>query len=67
MHYAMANGAAIPAIGLGIYALKDEACSVLVAHAIWLGYRHVDTAAYYANEREVGEGLHSSGVALCQY
>ncbi|UQR61439.1 aldo/keto reductase [Bradyrhizobium sp. C-145] len=64
MHKVMANGAAIPAIGLGTWTLKGEVCSALVAHALSVGYRHVDTAAYYENEKEVGEGLRSSGVAL---
>ncbi|NNE22810.1 MAG: aldo/keto reductase [Rhizobiales bacterium] len=58
-----ANGASIPGIGLGTWTLKDEDATRLVAHAIDAGYRHVDTAAMYANEKAVGAGLRASGVA----
>ncbi|RWF86829.1 aldo/keto reductase [Mesorhizobium sp.] len=59
---AMVNGTAIPVVGLGTWTLMGEACSELVADALLLGYRHIDTAAYYKNERAVGEGLRSSGI-----
>ncbi|RWC52371.1 aldo/keto reductase [Mesorhizobium sp.] len=62
MHKVMANGAAIPVIGFGTWTLKGEVCSELVADALSLGYRHLDTAAYYDNESAVGEGLRFSGV-----
>ncbi|MER8716646.1 aldo/keto reductase [Mesorhizobium sp. M1295] len=62
MHNVMVNGAAIPALGLGTWTLKDEVCSELVAHALSLGYRHLDTASTYDNESAVGEGLRLSGV-----
>lgn len=62
MHDIPANGAAIPALGLGTWTLKGDQCSNLVAHALSLGYRHIDTAAMYGNEEAVGEGLRSSGV-----
>jgi diketogulonate reductase-like aldo/keto reductase len=61
--YVEAPGARIPAIGLGTWPLKDEACERAVAHALACGYRHVDTAAMYANEAEVGRGLKASGLA----
>ncbi|WP_309084477.1 aldo/keto reductase [Chelativorans sp.] len=57
-----ANGAQIPVIGLGTWTLRGSACTDLVAHALELGYRHVDTAAAYDNEREVGEGIRRSGI-----
>ena len=57
-----ANGASIPAIGLGTWRLRDEACSQAVVWGIEAGYRHVDTAAMYENEEAVGEGLRASGV-----
>lgn len=57
-----ANGATIPAIGLGVMTLKDEICVKAVDTALRIGYRHIDTAQMYGNEREVGEGLRSSGV-----
>jgi len=57
-----ANGAAIPAIGLGTWQLRDEACVRAVGEALRGGYRHLDTAAMYGNEEAVGEGLRASGV-----
>lgn len=61
-HLVNANGAAIPAIGLGTWQLSGEACSEAVRHALEVGYRHVDTAAMYGNEEAVGHGLKSSGL-----
>src|SRR6201994_3283429 len=57
-----ANGAKIPAIGLGTWELRGRACARLVEHALRLGYRHIDTAQVYENEREVGDGLRASGI-----
>jgi diketogulonate reductase-like aldo/keto reductase len=57
-----ANGARIPLIGLGTWDLRGKACARIVADALRLGYRHIDTAAMYRNEDEVGEGLRASGV-----
>ncbi len=57
-----ANGAKIPAIGLGTWELRGRACARLVEQAVRLGYRHIDTAQVYENEREVGEGLRASGI-----
>lgn len=57
-----ANGATIPAIGLGTWELRGRTCARLVEQALRLGYRHIDTAQIYENEREVGEGLRSSGI-----
>ena len=62
MHSVSANGAEIPALGLGTWTLKGEKCSEMVAAALKLGYRHVDTAAAYDNEEAVGAGLRESGV-----
>jgi 2,5-diketo-D-gluconate reductase B len=53
-----ANGAKIPAIGLGTMTLKGAVCVEAVRTALRLGYRHIDTAERYGNEAEVGEGLH---------
>lgn len=63
MHRVSANGAGIPAIGLGTWTLKDEVATELVAGALSAGYRHVDTAAMYENEEAVGAGLRASGLA----
>jgi len=57
-----ANGATIPLVGLGTWELRGRACARIVEQALRLGYRHVDTAEMYDNEREVGEGVHASGI-----
>jgi len=57
-----ANGARIPAIGLGTWQLRAEACAEAVRRGLEAGYRHVDTAAMYDNEEAVGAGLESSGL-----
>ena len=62
MHFIEANGAKIPAIGLGTWELRGRTCARLVEQALRLGYRHIDTAQVYENEREVGEGLRASGI-----
>jgi diketogulonate reductase-like aldo/keto reductase len=55
-----AGGANIPAIGFGTSSLGN--CGEIVAHALKLGYRHLDTAWKYGTERGVGEGMRASGV-----
>ncbi len=62
MLFVEANGARIPSIGLGTWELRGRACARLVEQALRLGYRHIDTAQIYDNEREVGEGVRASGV-----
>src|SRR5215203_3075296 len=62
MNFVEANGARIPLIGLGTWELSGQLCVRMVQEALRLGYRHIDTAAMYENEREVGEGLRASGV-----
>jgi 2,5-diketo-D-gluconate reductase B len=62
MQFVEANGAKIPAIGLGTWELRGRTCARLVEQAVRLGYRHIDTAQAYDNEREVGEGLRASGI-----
>lgn len=57
-----AQGARIPMIGLGTWNLRGRICARLVEQALRLGYRHVDTAEMYDNEREVGAGLRASGL-----
>src|SRR5579864_2643349 len=57
-----AGGAVIPVLGLGTMTLKGAACVDIVSTALRLGYRHLDTAQMYGNEREVGEGLAASGI-----
>lgn len=55
-----ANGARIPQLGLGTWELRGGLCARIVEQALRLGYRHIDTAEMYDNEREVGEGLRAS-------
>src|SRR5947209_13218083 len=66
MNVIEANGACIPLIGLGTWDLRGRTCARVVEQALRLGYRHVDTAEMYDNEREVGEGLRAAGVARDQ-
>jgi diketogulonate reductase-like aldo/keto reductase len=57
------NGVKLPAIGLGVFQTPPEETVAAVAAALRTGYRHIDTAAAYGNEREVGQGIGESGVA----
>ncbi|GAA2569804.1 aldo/keto reductase [Winogradskya consettensis] len=57
------NGVTMPALGLGVFQSPPEETAAAVETALNLGYRHIDTAAAYGNEREVGEGLRRAGVA----
>jgi 2,5-diketo-D-gluconate reductase B len=52
----------IPPIGCGTWQLRGATCTLIVAEALKLGYRHIDTAQGYANETEVGEGIRASGI-----
>jgi diketogulonate reductase-like aldo/keto reductase len=56
------NGVEIPAIGLGVYQTPPEETVAAVVSALKAGYRHIDTAAAYGNEKEVGQGIRESGV-----
>jgi 2,5-diketo-D-gluconate reductase A len=58
----LANGASIPRLGLGTWPMSDAEAEVAVAQAIEAGYRLVDTAYAYGNEKGVGRGLRASGV-----
>ena len=62
MRFIEAKGARIPAIGLGTWELRGRTCARLVEQALKLGYRHIDTAQIYENERDVGDGLRASGI-----
>ncbi len=58
MKKTLRNGHKIPMLGFGTYKITDEKeASDSVKHAIKLGYRHIDTAAFYRNERTVGEAI----------
>lgn len=56
------NGVTMPTLGLGVFQSTPEETAAAVDSALRAGYRHIDTAAAYMNEREVGEGLRRSGV-----
>jgi diketogulonate reductase-like aldo/keto reductase len=56
------NGVTMPALGLGVFQTPPDETTDAVASALQVGYRHIDTAAAYGNEREVGEGIRRSGL-----
>lgn len=62
MQYVNANGATIPALGFGTFELAPADAEAMVAHALGVGYRHIDTAQMYDNEEAVGRGLKAGGV-----
>ncbi len=57
------GGARIPALGFGTWELSGVLCRRMVEVALEVGYRHIDTAQMYGNEREVGEAVRASGLA----
>ncbi|MBV8765921.1 MAG: aldo/keto reductase [Hyphomicrobiales bacterium] len=62
MHNVEAGGASIPSLGFGTWAARGNECAQAVAWALESGYRHIDTAAVYANEEAVGDGIRASRV-----
>jgi diketogulonate reductase-like aldo/keto reductase len=56
------NGVAMPTLGLGVMQSTSQEAREAVTAALNIGYRHIDTAAAYGNEREVGEGVRASAV-----
>src|SRR5687767_10274080 len=56
------NGVEMPALGLGVFQSPPDETASAVEAAIAEGYRLIDTAASYGNEREVGEGIRRSGI-----
>ena len=57
------NGITMPMLGLGVFQSPPDATAAAVEEAVRVGYRLIDTAAAYANEREVGEGIRRTGIA----
>ena len=57
------NGVVMPALGFGVFQTPPDETVSAVASALDVGYRHIDTAAAYLNEREVGEAIRRSGLA----
>lgn len=61
--FSLANGVAIPCLGFGTWQMKEGPETVAaIQKALELGYRHIDTAAYYQNERSVGQAVRASGL-----
>ncbi|WVQ80445.1 hypothetical protein IAT38_002550 [Cryptococcus sp. DSM 104549] len=61
-HFTLNNGLKIPSVGLGTWQSKPGEVAKAVESALKSGYRHIDCAWAYGNEKEVGEGLKASGV-----
>ena len=61
-NYTLSNGVKIPKIGLGTWLIPDGEAAQAVRDAVEMGYRHIDTAQAYGNERGVGEGVRTCGV-----
>lgn len=60
--YTLHNGVAIPKLALGTWFIDDDKAAEAVRAAVDIGYRHVDTAQAYGNERGVGEGIRTCGI-----
>ncbi|QIG39389.1 aldo/keto reductase [Microbacterium sp. 4R-513] len=60
--YNLANGVEIPRLGLGTWFIDDDKAADAVRSAVEIGYRHIDTAQAYGNERGVGQGIRTAGV-----
>jgi diketogulonate reductase-like aldo/keto reductase len=61
--YTLSNGIEIPKLGLGTWFINDEDAGQAVKNAVKIGYRHIDTAQAYGNEKGVGEGVRACGVS----
>lgn len=60
--YTLSNGVKIPTLGLGTWFIDDDKVADAVKDAVDLGYRLIDTAQAYGNERGVGEGVRNCGL-----
>jgi 2,5-diketo-D-gluconate reductase A len=56
------DGTSIPQLGFGVFQIPPAETAEAVRRALEIGYRHIDTAEMYGNEREVGEGIRAAGV-----
>jgi 2,5-diketo-D-gluconate reductase A len=59
---ALNDGNAIPQLGFGVFQIKPGQTAEAVRSALQVGYRHIDTAEMYGNEKEVGQGIRDAGV-----
>lgn len=62
-NYLLSNGAAIPKLGLGTWFIAEENAAQAVCDAVKIGYRHIDTAQAYGNEKGIGEGIRKCGIS----
>ena len=60
--YTLANGVEIPKLGLGTWFIDDDKAAQAVRDAVKIGYRNIDTAQAYGNERGVGEGIRTADI-----
>src|SRR3954469_18818474 len=56
------NGVEIPQLGFGVFQIEPEKTKDATLAALEVGYRHIDTAEMYGNEKEVGEAVRASGI-----
>ena len=61
-YFKLSNGVEIPVLGFGTWQVKGEDCYNAVTEALKVGYRHIDTAWIYRNEKEVGRAIKDSGI-----
>ncbi|MBI3216764.1 MAG: aldo/keto reductase [Mycobacterium sp.] len=59
---ALNDGATIPQLGFGVFQISPDDTAAAVRTALEIGYRHIDTAEMYGNEKEVGQGIRDAGV-----
>lgn len=62
--YTLMNGINIPKIGLGTWFIPDDEAAAAVCKAVEIGYRHIDTAQAYENERGIGKGVRDCGIRV---
>ena len=60
------DGRTIPQLGFGVFQIKPDDTAAAVRTALEIGYRHIDTAEMYGNEKEVGQGIRDAGIARDQ-
>ena len=61
--YSLSNGTQIPVVGFGTWQTAPEIAKSVVKSALVSGYRHIDTAEMYGNEKEVGQAIKESGIS----
>ena len=63
----LSDGSVMPMVGFGTYLCADEEAKRIVGMAVSAGYRHFDTAEFYANEKGVGNGIRDSGIPRSEF